>query len=227
MPNASCSVKNWLGRGSRAIALVVVFVLSANGAATQEILFSFNIVEQPLAAALEQYSAVTGQDILYNSNLAAGRQSNGAQGRLSAGAALASLLEGTGLSAQRITQASFVLSPVPSAMDPSTPIGVAEYYGRIQNGLRKALCRDRLAKPGSYRIAMRFRVDAAGAVTQYEQFGSGGSGNIGEAIQRAVSHLRIGAPPPNGSGQPFVIVILPQAPGLTGCDAVSSSTRAP
>jgi hypothetical protein len=221
--DASCSVKNWLGRRSHVVALVMA-VLAVNSAATQEILFLFNIPAQPLAVALEQYSAVTGRDLLYNSNLAAGWQSNRVQGRLSADGALGLLLEGTGLSAQRITQTSFVLSPVSSAMDPSTPAGLAAYYGQIQNSLRQALCHDSLTRPGSYRIAIRFRVDAAGTVTQYEQFGSGGSNDVDAAIQRAVSRLRIGGPPPNGSGQPFVIVILPQAPGLTGCEAVATRT---
>jgi hypothetical protein len=95
--DASCSVKNWLGRRSHVVALVVA-VLSVNSAATQEILFLFNIPAQRLAVALEQYSAVTGRDLLYNSNLAAGRQSNRVQGRLSADGALGLLLEGTGLS---------------------------------------------------------------------------------------------------------------------------------
>ena len=224
LPNARCLEQNWRGRWIN--ALVAALALLTTSAVAQDALFSFAIPAQPLTAALEQYSAVTGRDVLYNSNLATGRQSNGAHGRQSADAALTSLLEGTGLSVQRIAQDSFVLAPVPSAIAPSTPVTVADYYGRIQMSLRTALCGDNLARPGSYRIAMRFRIDGAGAVMYYEQFGSSGSAAVDEAIWRTVSQLRIGVQPPVGLEQPFVIVILPQAPGLTGCNGHSVSAWA-
>jgi Secretin and TonB N terminus short domain len=226
VPNAPCSAPNWRGRWINALGLAAALALFATGAVAQDALFSFAISAQPLAAALEQYSAVTGRDVLYNSNLAIGRQSNGAHGRQSADTALGALLEGTGLSAQRIAQESFVLAPISSAMDSSTPVAVSDYYGRIQISLRTALCGDSLARPGSYRIAMRFRITDDGSVMHYEQFGSGGSADIDEAIRRTVSHLRIGAQPPASLGQPVVIVILPQAPGLTGCNGTAPSARA-
>jgi hypothetical protein len=197
----------------------------ATGALAQDPLFTFDIFAQPLAAALEKYSAITGRDVLYNSNLATSRSSRGAQGRLSADAALLLLLEDTGLSAQGVGQDSFVLSPASSAVDASTPKVVADYYGRIQTSVRIALCRDSLARPGSYRIAMRFRIDAAGTVMKFEQFGTSGNADVDEAIRRAVSQLRVGAAPPVGLGQPVVMVILPRVSGLTGCDGVADAAQ--
>jgi hypothetical protein len=226
VPNARCLAQTRLGRWINALGFLAALLLSAAGAVAEESLFSFDISAQPLAAALESYSVITGRDVLYNSNLAAGRHSNGVRGRFSADAALVLLLEGTGLSAEGIAQQSFVLSSAATAIDTSTPTIVAEYYGRIQTSLRTALCRDKLARPGNYRIAMRFRIDAGGALQQYQQFGTSGSVNVDEAIRDTVSQLRIGAAPPADLGQPVVMVILPLASGLTGCDGVAAAAQA-
>lgn len=203
--------------------LVIVVAWFGAHASAQEAAITFDIAAQPLASALEQYSALTGKDLLYNSNLASGRMSKGVRGAMSADAALAVLLHDTGLAAFRHASGSILLSPTPVALETSVSPVVASYYGRIQAGLRAALCRESLARPGRYRIAMRLSIDGGGHLTRYEQFGSGGSAEVDEAIQRAVSQLGFGAAPPEGLRQPIVIVILPQAPGVTmGCDEATT-----
>lgn len=201
-----------------AVLLVVVLAFSGSGGRAQPSLRTFDIAAQPLASALEQYSALTGSDLLYNTNLVLGRLSKGVRGSMSAEAALAALLEDTGLSARHHAGGAIVLLPAPAALEPSDSPAVAAYYGRVQAGLRAALCREELARPGRYRIAMRLSIDTAGRLAHYEQFGSAGGAEVDEAIHRAVSRLHFGAAPPANLRQPLVIVILPQAPGVTmGC----------
>lgn len=209
------------------LAVLAAFLFQASRAVAAEDQLSFEITSQPLSAALEQYGAATGRNVLYNSNLAIGRHSNSVKGTLSADKALAVMLDGTGLSAHRIAGDAVMLSAAQSTRVEPLPLDVAEYFRRIQIGLRTALCNNSDARPGSYRIAMRFRVDGVGAVSNYEQFGSAGDARVDHAVHDTVSRLRIGAPPPAGLRQPIVIVILPQVPGLTmGCNAAGVPTQA-
>jgi outer membrane receptor protein involved in Fe transport len=70
------------------------------GAAESEPVLSTAIAPQPLAAALSEFAHQTGLQLVYVSQIAAGRASKGAPAGLSATEALTQLLEGTGLSFQ-------------------------------------------------------------------------------------------------------------------------------
>ena len=171
----------------------------------------FNIPAQALETALEAYGGVSGRDVLYHSNLAIGRRSNGVLGRLPPDTALAILLEGTGLSARYETGGSYVLQATPSAADPPLPPQVGQYYARIQTALRTALCVDKQMRPCTYRVAVRLWIDSEGSVLRYERLSSaGGLGLQPRDRICKLRHLRIGAPPPTGLAQPLTIVILPQ-----------------
>ncbi|AVO53291.1 TonB-dependent receptor [Ectopseudomonas mendocina] len=76
--------------------------------------YRFAIERQPLVAALNAFSEVTGWQIGLSAQLADGIESPGTNGRLSPELALARLLEGTGLSYRSIGERSVVLVKNPS-----------------------------------------------------------------------------------------------------------------
>lgn len=180
----------------------------------------FDIPSQSLSQALEIYGELTGWEILYNSNLAVGRRSGPVQGRFSPTEALQVLLAGTGLMAKYTNAGSFVLVAAPAGprRAPSSPEHW-DYYGRIQNSLREALCRSDAARPGHYRIAAQFWIGATGDIARYQRLGSTGQPETDGRIDRTLSELRIGTPPPVGFAQPVTILIVPQGPDVSlGCD---------
>ncbi len=211
-----------IGRMKSAFNVAMALTLMAGAALAQNDPIVFDIPAQPLASALERYSDVTGKDLLYNSNLASGRISRRIRGAMPSDAALVALLGDSGLSTRQLANGSILLSPAPAELDARTSLAVADYYGRIQAGLRAALCRDDQARPGHYRIVLRMSIDAHGRLTRYEQFGSGGSTEADAAIRRALGQLDFRAAPPAELRQPIVIAITPKAPGVTmGCDHVA------
>lgn len=213
-----------VGRITAAFNVALAFALIAGNALAQNEYTAFDIPAQPLASALEHYSAVTGKDLLYNSNLASGRISKRVHGSMPSDAALILLLGDSGLSTRHLANGSILLSPAPVELEARTSLAVADYYGRIQAVLRGTLCREDKARPGSYRIVLRMSIDAHGRLTRYEQFGSGGSTEADAAIRRALGQLDFGAAPPAELRQPIVMAILPKAPGVTmGCDHVADN----
>jgi hypothetical protein len=192
----------------------------------QESRLDFNIPAQSLATALEQYGNATGRNALYKSSLLIGRRSMTVQGHVSPDAALATLLEGTGLTASHVTPNSFLVLSVPVEAATVAQPAVTQYFGRIQVGLQKALCAAGEARPGSYRIGMRLWIDDAGDVTRFERLGSAGTSDVDERIDRTLRRLQIGAPPPPGLAQPISVVIKPQGPGVTMGYAEPAAHRA-
>lgn len=182
-----------------------------------------DIPSQPLASALERYGDSTGREILYDSSLAIGRQSSAVRGSVTPDEALEALLAGTGLVARYMAEQSLILESAPTAQDQKAipympPDRFQHYYGRIQASLRDALCLNHEARPGGYRIAARFWINAAGSVSRYERLSSTGSHDRDNDVDRTLRSLSIGEPPPLGFAQPVTIVILPKAPSVTmGC----------
>ena len=68
----------------------------------------YDIAAQPLGAALQRYSEVTGREVVAASRLIAGKRSGAVRGHLSADAALARLLAGTGLKTETVGGALIV-----------------------------------------------------------------------------------------------------------------------
>ncbi len=199
-----------------------IFVSSADAQVRETM--TFNIPAQSLAEALETYGNITGWEVLYNSNLAVGRRSGAVQGRFTPPGALQILLAGTGLVARYTDVNSFVLVPaarsaIRSGQTVSSPARW-NYYGRIQDSLRTALCRNDAAQPGHYRIAAQFWIGTTGDVARYQRLGSTGRPETDSRIDRALSSLRIGAPPPVGFAEPVTILVVPQAPNVSlSCDS--------
>jgi hypothetical protein len=181
-------------------------------------LVAFDIPAQPLAAAIERYSVVSGRQVVYDGRLAAGRRSAAVEGLLTPEAALRRLLDGTGLGPRDVAADAFLLVALPPAAAASRPDPLAntappalveQYYGLIQARLRTALCADSLIRGGGYRLALGFWIGAAGAVSRTALLGTTGSADLDRAIDRAVGGLAVGAPPPAGFAQPVVLVVTP------------------
>jgi TonB family protein len=191
--------------------------------------FSFDIPAQPLASALERYGDATGREVLYSTSLVQGRYSRVVEGVFTPETALQRMLDGTGLSASFLADESFVLVPAttprPSADGVASPALQQQYYARIQTSLQDAFCGNNSARAGGYRVAVKFWIDPSGMVSRHERLGSTGRPDLDSRIDETLRLLRIGAPPPQGFLQPVLIMIVPEAPGVTmgcGTDAVGA-----
>ena len=84
----------WLLGGAAAVAM-----MHANAAAAQDT--EFNIAPQPLASALNEFSVQSRQSVLFTTDLAQSKNSQGVSGQVEVADALSSILAGTGLSWRR------------------------------------------------------------------------------------------------------------------------------
>lgn len=185
----------------------------------------FNIPSQPLDAALSRYGDITGREALYDTSLAAGRVSGGVRGALAPDEALKRLLLGTGLSAQFVAENAFVLVAQPKEQATNTTIhSDRRYYGVIQENVLEALCRSRGARPGRYRFIAKFWIGPDGAIEKPRRIGSTGNLDDDQQIDAALRNVRFSEPPPVGFAQPVLILIVPQAQGVTpGCGKGASA----
>ncbi len=184
----------------------------------------FNIPSQPLESALSRYGDATGREALYDTSLTSGRLSGDVQGKFTPNEALERLLSGSGLSARFVAENSFVVLPAPPAnrqasLQSPLPAPVQRrYYGLIQENLLAALCRSSVTRPGHYRIVAMFWIDPTGSVEKSRRIGSAGAADVDQQIDAALRSVKFSEPPPAGFEQPVLILIVPQAPGVTpGC----------
>jgi hypothetical protein len=196
--------------------------------ASKEAPISFDISPQPLASALDRYGDATSREVFYDAAMAAGLRSGGVQGFLTAEAALHTLLEGTGLSTRFMADGSFVLLPAlqssrQSAGGAAPPKVQQRYYGLIQADLRVAFCRNRVVRPGRYRVVAVFWINPSGNIQRYQRLGSTGASDIDKGIDDTLRSVNLREAPPLGFAQPVLIMIVPQAPGVTmGCEPSDS-----
>jgi hypothetical protein len=182
-------------------------------------LLDFNIPSQSLETALNRYGDATGREALYDTSLASGRVSGDVQGKFTPNDALERLLSGTGLSARFVAENSFVVLPgLPASrqagLQPLLP-AQRRYYGLIQENLLAALCRSSAARPGHYRIVAMFWIGPTGAIEKSRRIGSAGAADVDQQIDAALRSVKFSEPPPAGFEQPVLILIVPQAPGVT------------
>jgi hypothetical protein len=196
---------------------------SQAAAASQETTIKFDIEAQPLASALDRYGDATGREVFYDTALAQGRRSGGVKGTFGPVGALQVLLEGTGLSARFMADGSFVLLSTPPlsrqpAVRAAPPAVHQRYYARIQENLRDAFCRRSDAQPGRYRVVAVLWIGPYGDVQRVQRLGSAGTIDVDRGIDATLRGLRLDEPPPAGFKQPVLIMIVPQAAGVTiGC----------
>lgn len=181
--------------------------------------WSFDIPGQALASALEQYGEISGRPVFFDSAMVAGRTSAAVRGRYTSQAALRILLEGTGLSADYsgageteafVLKPADVVSAAPVSSPPDLP-GASAYDGLVQSGIREALCDDPLTRPGEYRSAIRFEIDAAGRLANPRLIHASGNVARDRAMLAQLRKVRFDAPPPAAVATPLYMVILPRA----------------
>ncbi len=185
--------------------------------ATNEAPVTFSIAAQPLGAALDQFSDVTGHQSFYDTNLVRGRRSGRVQGVLAPREALDRLLVGTDLSVRRLSDGSFVLLPKPPEQRAMVPQTAAhrQYYALIQDGMRDAFCRSETKWQGQHRFVAVFWIEANGVVRHAQRLGPTLGIDADQRIETALHSIKLGAPPPVGFGQPVLIMVVPKSVGVT------------
>lgn len=200
---------------------------------------AFDIPAQPLAPALDAYSAATGIVAVYNGNLAVGRQSGRVRGRYSPDLALRLLLSDSGLVAQYTARTAFVLVPAPAeAVVVKTPSTIAlaalarqnageqRYSGLVQSGINQVLCAGPETRPGDYRLAMRFRIGPSGEITNLKLLSSTGDRQRDAAVIGTLRGASVGESPPSSMAQPFTMIMLPRSSGgVVDCPATEGSRQ--
>lgn len=108
--------------------------IAAHAQARAEALFEINIPAGMLAEALKSYSAQTGVQLVYPSNLVAGIRSPGASGRMSAREALFRILSGTGLTAQMGEGSATIMQTTVSGGEGERVLGAVRVQGASTGG---------------------------------------------------------------------------------------------
>jgi outer membrane receptor for ferric coprogen and ferric-rhodotorulic acid len=202
------------GQSSRlalAVALAVPGAIALPAVAhAQEAAQDFNIAGGDLGAALQRYSAATGVQLVYSSDLVAGKRSPGVSGRMSPQQALGQLLAGSGLSARvsgntaTLVQAS--ASGDVAAAEGERLLGPVRVEGSQRDSYQAPVRGDGIAQLGGVRggqdeevVGYRARVATAGvgapmaiedipravSVQTQEQLEKQDIANIGDALLRA------------------------------------------
>jgi hypothetical protein len=194
----------------------------------------FDIPSQPLVVALEAYSGASGAQILYDSNLASGRQSAEIKGIFTHEAALQALLAGTGLAARYTDTNDIVLVPVSKEgdithearlidaptlfLDTLRVEGVQadrraynDYAHIVQAEIQRALRENATTRSGSYKIGVKLWVSGSGAVLRSEIFRSTGDDARDREIARTLGAITISKAPPADMPQPVSVVIAAQS----------------
>lgn len=186
---------------------------------------AFDIPPQSLLTALRSYSEVTGQAVLVDNTLTAGRNSAGVHGSFDKIEALQQLLAGTGLIASYSSDQAFTLKqakPDESAgktmreQPESLAFGgieavIEHYAGRIQAPIEQALCQLRDGRPGTYRLALQIWIASSGDVERTKLLSTTDNRRRDDDIRRTLDSLSL-EPPPPGMPQPITLLLLPTRP---------------
>lgn len=213
--------------GCIAISALIVMAGSAQNAAAQNSAsiqakapISFEIAAQPLVSALDAYAAAAGLEVLYDSELAAGRRSTAVRGVLMPDVALRVLLEGTGLTVL-YTDNAFAIVPGPSNRRNAPSSGSVRsdympYLALVQGAIEHAFCRQAETMPGQYRAALRFRLGTSGEVLYPQLLGSTGDQYRDRKIGELLRQVSVEQSPPPGMPQPVIMIVSPRAPAQSG-----------
>ncbi len=224
---------------SRAVMMVAAIValgamvsaIAASDDARQFVPMKFNIPSQPLAAALQTYSKVTGVQLLYESGSGGTRPSTPVEGEFTRDSALRILLSETDL-VIRYTRANSI-TLVPASADPDAPpeavFGEADltlntllirrqrpstdpsqlrtYSGIIQSDIQQALRKDAKTRNGVYSAGIKLWIDNPRTVRKTELFRSSGDHDRDETIARVLDGLQVSQAPPANTPQPVMLMI--------------------
>lgn len=223
-------------------AFAVIFgigLTATRSAADEQTQLLFDIPRQPLASALESYSATTGVVGFYRAQLAHRRMSKPIVGRYSPEIALRLLLDDSGLTAKYASAQAFVLVPSVRSEIQARPVAAVAlaaiasqdaaqqaYSALLQERINAALCARSSTRPGDYRVALNFRVGPAGQVENFNLLGTSGDAHRDDAISGVLGALVIGRAAPSHMPQPFTMIVLPSSSGgVVVCAAIQSAMR--
>lgn len=189
-----------------------------NPATPHALPLSFDIPGMSLADALQHYGRVTGRAVLHDAREIAGLRSAAVSGVFTPDEALRRMTEGTGMVARFVSEQAFALVRAPrperqvSANDPRQ-----RYLGWMQSRVMQALCGDPLTRPGTYRMVLRFQLDEAHAITQLDLYEDNRDAALAQRVRQRLDGLPMGARPPAGLPQPFMLLVQRSQDGLQGC----------
>jgi hypothetical protein len=221
IPDALVAAQSRSVRLCRALLFGVGLALPGHDAVSQtRSPVQFAIAAQPLAAALDTYSVVSGLELYYDGDLAVGRRSHAVEGRLVPDLALRELLTGSGLVARATGPNSFTITPGPSR---SVSASHQSYFATIQARVSQILCAHAETRPGDADLLLQLWIASTGTV-QRTQLLDAPNGDMREkAFAAALRGVSIGVAPPAELPQPITIAIFARTNGEpTGCGGVTT-----
>jgi hypothetical protein len=222
-PDAQMAAQSRSVRLCRALLFGAGLTLAGHDAISEERNpVQFAIAAQPLAAALDAYSAVSGLELYYDGDLAAGRRSHRIEGRLVPEVALRELLTGSGLVARATGPNSFTLAPVSAAR-----FGSAihqSYFALIQSRVSHALCAHPDTRPGQVDLLLQVWIASTGTVQRAQLLDAPDGNKRESAFAAALRGVSIGVAPPAELPQPVTMAVLARTGGEpTGCGGVTTT----
>lgn len=204
-------------RCGRMLMFGIGLVLSGHGAFAQTTeAVRFSISAQPLAAALDAYSAASGLEIFYDGELALGRSSSPVDGVLPRDVALRELLVGTGLLARATGGQSFTIALAPRARPADT--AHLAYFAAVQKRVSEILCAHADTRPSSEDLLIQIWVATSGTVRRAKLLDAPATYGDDNPFARALDGASIGVAPPDGMPQPITMAVLARGQGEpTGC----------
>ena len=207
----------WRARLCRALVVGFgLFATSSSAFAEAKAPIRVSIAAQPLATALDAYSAVFGIEIFYDGELAIGRRSISVDGLLTADAALRELLAGSGLVARASGPTSFIVAAAPSMRVADVTQQV--YFAAIQARVSQVLCARQETRPGDTDRLLQLWIGPSGIVQRAQWLDESDDRHHSDAFATSLLGISIGVAAPQAMPQPVTMAILARAPGEpTGC----------
>jgi len=182
----------------------------------------FAIAAQPLAAALDTYSVISGHELYYDGDLAVGRRSSAVEGRLVPDVALRELLAGSGLVARATGPNSFTIKPGPPSRLASATH--QSYFATIQARVSQVLCARAETRPGDADLLLQLWIASTGTVQRAQLLDAPNRDMRENAFVGALQGISIGAGPPAELPQPITMAIFARTSGgPTGCAGVTTT----
>jgi hypothetical protein len=198
---------------------------------------AYHIPSQPLDLALQVFSRASGVQVLYESELAAGRRSTPVEGRLSGEAALRGLLAGSDLVVHTISPDAITLSrhsdsPAEGGRDtpPGHPLAgvdltlgtlrvmappeagedaaLRDFNQALQADIQNALKKNARTRTGNYRVAVKLWIDPARILQKTELLESTGDAQRDTDISNVLRGLVVSRAAPANTRQPVRVVIV-------------------
>ena len=202
-----------------------VLSIAQESAASAGPALAFDIPAQPLAAALDAYTAITGKEGFYDGSAGIGRRSREVKGVFTPDDALRILLSNTdlsplpsGSSGYTLALAAEVAGRAAAAARMAADRPYMDYFAMIQTDIRNALCRDAERRPEQYLLIVKLWIGSSGAIKRAEHMGTTGDPGREARLAATLHAATLDEPPPPGMPQPITMAIFPgRQAGADGC----------